>query len=188
MANENAKSAFLTLDLQAGLLSMIPGAESVLPKAAEAVEAARRAGFFIIHVGLGFNEGYPEIGPPDSPMQRVKQNNVFVIGTPSAAISPAVYRPGELVVYKQRFGAFSENNLRMILRARGIERLALCGVVTSGVVLSTVRRAFDLDYRLTVVKDGCIDRDPEVHRVLIEKVFPAQAKVVSAEEFAASPI
>jgi len=188
MENPNSKNAFLTLDLQAGILSMIPGAEAVLTKAADAVEAARRAGFLIIHVGLGFNEGYPEIGPPESPMQRIKQNNLFVIGTPSAAIHPAVFRPGELVVHKQRVGAFSENQLQLILRARGIERLALCGVVTSGVVLSTVRRAFDLDFRLTVVKDGCFDRDPEVHRVLTEKVFPGQAKVVTAEEFVASPL
>lgn len=185
MPKDIAKSAFLTLDLQAGILTTIPGAESVLPNAAKAVEAARRAGFLIIHVGLGFAEGYPEI-PPDSPMERVKQRNVFVMGTPSAEFSPAVYRPGELVVHKHRFGAFSENQLDLILRARGIGHLALCGVVTSGVVLSTVRRAFDLDYRLTVVKDACIDRDPEVHRVLTEKVFPSQGKVFTAEEFAAS--
>lgn len=185
MPDNTVKSAFLTLDLQAGILTTIPGAESILPNAAKAVDAARRAGFLIIHVGLGFAEGYPEI-PPDSPMERVKQRNVFVIGTPSAEISPAVYRPGELVVHKHRFGAFSENQLDLILRARGISHLALCGVVTSGVVLSTVRRAFDLDYRLTVVKDACIDRDAEVHRILTEKVFPAQGKVLTAEEFAAS--
>ncbi len=186
MQNTIAKTAFLTLDLQVGIFSRIPGADAILAKAADAAEAARRAGFLIIHVGLGFNEGYPEI-PLDSPMERVRQSNQFEIGTPSAAIHPAIFRPGELVVHKQRFGAFSENPLQMILRARGIERLALCGVVTSGVVLSTVRRAFDLDYRLTVVKDACFDRDPEVHRVLTEKVFPAQGKVVTAEEFAASP-
>ncbi len=27
----------------------------------------------------------------------------------------------------------------------------------------------------------CADRDPEVHRVLTEKVFPRQARVVTAE-------
>ncbi|MGH3189209.1 MAG: hypothetical protein ACRDOU_19340 [Streptosporangiaceae bacterium] len=34
------------------------------------------------------------------------------------------------------------------------------------VVLSTLRQAADLDYRLTVLADGCLDPDPEVHRVL----------------------
>jgi nicotinamidase-related amidase len=45
-------------------------------------------------------------------------------------------------------------------------------------VLSTLRQAADLDYRLTVLADGCLDADPEVHRVLMEKVFPRQADVV----------
>ena len=39
-----------------------------------------------------------------------------------------------------------------------------CGVATSGVVLSTLRLAADLDYRLTVLADCCADRDAEVHR------------------------
>jgi nicotinamidase-related amidase len=188
MGNEAAKSAFLTLDLQAGIIEMIPGSDAVLAAAAKAVQAARQAGFLIIHVGLGFAEGYPEIGPPGAPMERIRQGGRFVIGTPSAEIHPAVKRPGELVVHKQRVGAFSENQLHLILRTRGIERLAFCGVVTSRVVLATAQRAYDLDYRLTLVKDGCYDRDPEVHRVLTEKVFPVMAKTVTAEEFAAAPV
>jgi nicotinamidase-related amidase len=51
------------------------------------------------------------------------------------------------------------------------------------VVLSTLRHAADADYRLVVLKDCCSDRDAEVHRVLVEKVFPRQAKVVTAAEF-----
>lgn len=37
--------------------------------------------------------------------------------------------------------------------------------------------AADLDYQLTILADGCLDTDPEVHRVLTEKVFPRQADV-----------
>ena len=57
------------------------------------------------------------------------------------------------------------------------------GVATSGCVLSTVRWGADINYRLAVIKDACDDSDPEVHRVLIEKVFPRQATVLSTEEF-----
>jgi hypothetical protein len=35
-----------------------------------------------------------------------------------------------------------------------------------------------------VVEDGCADRDPEVHKLLMEKVFPRQATVVSSKEMA----
>ncbi len=45
------------------------------------------------------------------------------------------------------------------------DSLVLAGIATSGVVLSTPGQAADLDYRLTVLADGCLDADPEVHRV-----------------------
>jgi hypothetical protein len=34
--------------------------------------------------------------------------------------------------------------------------------------------------------DGCLDADPEVHRVLLAKVFPRQAEVITIEEWAGS--
>ena len=74
----------------------------------------------------------------------------------------------------------------MILRAHNIETLILMGHATSGVILSTVRLAADLDYQLIVVEDGCADRDQEVHTLLMEKVFPRQGTVVSAQEMVAA--
>jgi nicotinamidase-related amidase len=63
----------------------------------------------------------------------------------------------------------------------------LTGIATSGVVLSTLRQAADLDYRLIVLADACLDADPEVHRVLTEKVFPRQAEVRTVAEWTAGP-
>jgi hypothetical protein len=39
-----------------------------------------------------------------------------------------------------------------------------------------------MDYRAVVVADGCSDKDPEVQRVLMEKIFPLQARVATVEE------
>jgi nicotinamidase-related amidase len=64
--------------------------------------------------------------------------------------------------------------------------MVLAGIATSGVVLSTLRHAADADYRVVVVEDCCADRDPEVHRVLMEKVFARQATVVKSEDVAAA--
>lgn len=65
-----------------------------------------------------------------------------------------------------------------------IENLVIAGVITSGAVLSTVRAAADLDYKITVLSDLCVDRDQEVHDVLVGKVFPKQAAVIGSEEWA----
>jgi nicotinamidase-related amidase len=48
------------------------------------------------------------------------------------------------------------------------------------VVLSTLCDAADADYRVFVVRDCCSDSDTEVHRVLLDKVFPRQAFVTEA--------
>jgi nicotinamidase-related amidase len=181
------QTALLTLDFQKGIFGFVPGAEVIVPNASKAVEFARKKQFQIIHVGLGFSEGHPEIpdADADSPFKRVKQNNLFVKGTRSAEFHGSIARPEELVVYKQRIGAFSENYLHLILRSRGIKNLVFFGISTSGITLSTVRRAFDLDFRSVIIKDACFDPDPEVHRILTEKIFPAQATVLTVDAFIA---
>jgi nicotinamidase-related amidase len=177
------KTALLTLDFQKGIFGFIPAADGIIPNASKAVEFARKKQFQIIHVGLGFSAGHPEISDTESRFKLVKENNLFVIGTPSNEFHNAIARPGDLVVYKQRVGAFSENQLHLILRSRGIENLVLFGISTSGITLSTVRRAADLDFRCVVLKDACFDADEEVHRVLTEKVFPSQASVLTVDAF-----
>jgi nicotinamidase-related amidase len=100
----------------------------------------------------------------------------------AAAVAPA---PGDVVVSKRRVSAFAGSDLDVVLQAGGVDSLVLAGIATSGVVLSTLRQAADLDYRLTVLADGCLDADPEVHRVLLEKVFPRQADVVRITDWTA---
>ena len=39
------------------------------------------------------------------------------------------------------------------------------------------------DYALIVLEDCCADADEEVHRVLMQKVFPRQATVVPSQAF-----
>jgi nicotinamidase-related amidase len=89
-----------------------------------------------------------------------------------------------VVVTKRRVSAFTGSDLEVVLRSQEIGKLVLAGISTSGVVLSTLREAADKDYELVVLSDCCADGDPEVHRVLLEKVFPRQAEVLDAESWA----
>ena len=179
------KTALLTLDFQKWILGNAAGVEAIIPNAAKAVEFARRKPYFLIHVGLGFAEGHPEISDHSPFAERIKAKNLFIKGSPSAEFHPSIFRAGELVVHKQRISAFTENKLHLILRSRGIENLVFFGVATSGIVLSTIRRAFDLDFHCIILKDACFDGDPEVHRVLTEKIFPKQATVLTVDAFIA---
>ena len=177
------KTAVLSLDIQEGILGFVAGAGAAIPNAARVVEAARGGGFLLMHVGIGFEPGYPEISSANPRFAMVKERDLFIKGSESARIHPDIFQPGDRVIYKHRVSAFAGNALEMILRARGIENLVLFGIATSGIVLSTLRAAADLDFRCTVVKDACFDADEEVHRVLTEKIFAAQANVITAAEW-----
>jgi nicotinamidase-related amidase len=130
---------------------------------------------------VGFRPGHPEISPRNRQFAPIAQADGFVEGV-SSTLHPALApQPGDVELTKRRVSAFAGSDLDTVLRARGIEALVLCGIATSGCVLSTLRQAADLDFELTVLSDGCLDDDDEVHRVLCEKVFPPQADVVSVE-------
>ena len=96
-----------------------------------------------------------------------------------AAVPPLQTEP---IIPKHRVNAFFGTDLDMMLRAQGRDTLVMMGHATSGVILSTVRYAADADHRLIVLEDGCADRDPQVHDLLMEKVFPRQATVASAQD------
>ena len=185
---EPSRTAVLVMDFQAEIVSMLGDkAAAVLERAAAVVAAARKAKLPILHVVVGFRPGYPEVSPRNASFAGLSKSGRFVTTTPGSDIVAAVKpEEGDVVILKHRVGAFSGTDLDMVLRAKGVERLILFGLSTSGVTLSTVRYGADADYQLVVVKDCCADGDDEVHRVLTEKVFVRQATVVTAGEVIAA--
>jgi nicotinamidase-related amidase len=103
--------------------------------------------------------------------------------TPETEIHPRMTpEPGEILLTKRRVGPFSTTNLDEILKSQGIDTLILLGIRTSGCVLTTVRWADDIDYKLVVLSDCCADAEQDVHQILMEKVFPRQAAVITTQE------
>jgi nicotinamidase-related amidase len=180
------RTAVLLMDLQRGIVEN-HSQPDFLPRIQRAIRAARRAELRLIWVEVCFRSGYPEISPRNQTFAGIRQTGRFIEGDEQSAIYPALGPgKGDVIVTKRRVGSFSGSDLDIVLRSGDIDTLVLAGIATSGVVLSTVRLAADLDYRLIVLKDGCTDQDPEVHRVLMEKVFPRQATVQTIDEWCAS--
>jgi nicotinamidase-related amidase len=178
-------TALLVMDVQNAIVARFAGA-TVLDRAAAAIAAARGAGVPVIYVRVAFRPGHPEVSPRNKSFAALRDGGGLA-DDEAIAIHPAVApEPGEVVVTKRRVSAFAGSDLDVVLRAGGVEELVLCGIATSGVVLSTLRAAADLDYGLTVLRDACGDADPEVHRVLMDKVFPRQADVVDVADWAAA--
>ncbi len=179
-------TALLIMDLQPEIVERFGNGTGLIERITRAAEAARGSGVRVIFVKVGFRAGYPEISPRSPTFSRVAESGGFVEGV-SSTIHPALtVAPDDVVVTKRRVSAFAGSDLDVVLRAGGIEALVLSGIATSGVVLSTLRQAADLDFSLTVLSDACLDADDEVHRVLCEKVFPRQAAVLTVEEWVGS--
>jgi nicotinamidase-related amidase len=181
-AIEPRTSILLVMDYQPGIIGRLEDGDAQVERARRALELARGAGMHVGYVHVAFTPGdaaaVPAINelfsraaasmPADAPANQVDER-----------LAP---QDGDVVVRKVRTGAFSTTDLADQLRERGVDTLVLAGISTSGCVLSTVRDAFDHDYRLVVLSDGCADPDPEVHRMLLERVFPRQAAVLTIDE------
>jgi nicotinamidase-related amidase len=175
--------ALLVMDVQNDIVSRWEDKQALLPFQ-KAVETARQHAIPVIFVRVAFREDYPEVSPRNKAFSALPGFG-GMIGTDTATqIHECVQpRPGEPVVTKRRVSAFAGSDLEVLLRSRQIDTLILSGISTSGVVLSTLREAADKDFALIVLADACLDPDPEVHRVLLEKVFPRQAEVLTVGQW-----
>ena len=179
-------TALLVMDVQRGIVERFAGDPGYLQRLSGAITAARAGGIPVVYVTISFRPGHPEISARNTTFAAIAGSGRFVSGDQATEIHPAVAPgPGDLVVIKRRVSAFTGSDLQVVLRSLGADTLVLTGIATSGVVLSTLRQAADLDYRLVVLSDACLDADPEVHRVLTEKVFPRQATVRTVAQWSA---
>ncbi|GIM88363.1 cysteine hydrolase family protein [Paractinoplanes toevensis] len=173
-----SSSALLVMDVQNAVVHRYPDPD-YLPRLGAAIATARAAGVPVIFAGVGFRPGFPEVSPRNRMFGAMAGRATGGDDRAMAFHADAAPAEGDPIVIKRRVSAFAGSDLDMLLRVQGIDHLVLTGIATSGVVLSTLRQAADLDFRLTVLSDGCLDADPEVHRVLTEKIFPAQADVLT---------
>jgi nicotinamidase-related amidase len=180
---ENTQNtALLVMDMQTAFKPMLPDFDKVVNNVGKAIEKARTNNIPVIYVVVGFRSGAPEVSPTNKGFASAKERFGGIPPEVFMAIAPPIApKHGEITVVKRRVSAFTGSDLEVVLRAQGIRHIVLTGIATGGVVLSTTREAADKDYRITILEDCCADGDEEVHRVLMTKLFPRQADVISLE-------
>jgi len=186
-ALDPARTAVLSMDMQAGIVSIYAGdqQDAFTARAAGVLGRCRDRGMTIKQPQVGFRPGMPEISPRNALFSaiRTSERHQQLFKGDAGKIHPAVAPVGEdIVIVKHRISAFMGTDLDMILRAKEIDTLVLFGIATSGVVLSTLLDAIDADYRAIVIKDCCADQDEDVQSVLLEKLFPRRGTVVTSAE------
>ena len=184
-----ARIALLIADFYADMMGTLPHAtdRNVIQNTVAVQKAARDAGLLVCYSATVFRPGYVEISSRNKTFSQRKASGQPAVIDPLRLIHDAV-KPSddEVVVGKHRVNALYGTGLDVVLRANDVETLIILGYATSGVVLSTVRYAADLDYRLVVVEDCCADQQPDVHDFLTQRIFPRQADVVSSGDVVAA--
>lgn len=190
-------TALLLLDLQnemvdpkgkvgGGGLAKVVAERNVVENAAAALAAARRRGNPVVHVRLGFRADYLDALSVAPRIDKLKANNVAVLGTWGTefpeALAPA---DGELVVTKQCVNPFFGTNLMNWLAQSGVRHVVLGGVVTNLVVESTARAADDAGFAVTVLEDCCAAPNADWHKFAIENTLPLFGSISSSKAFAA---
>jgi len=159
------KAALVVIDLQKGIAAMQTAhpMSEVISRSAQLARAFRKKGLPVVLVNVsGRAPGRTDAGMPS-----------FAFPPDWADLVPELDpQPGDLLVTKQRWGAFLGTTLDEQLRQHGVTQVVLTGVATSVGVESTARSAYDLGYNVALVVDAMTDRDHEAHRYSLEKIFP----------------
>jgi nicotinamidase-related amidase/MFS family permease len=177
------RTALVVIDMQPSKLDAVPGGGEVVEHALDAIGEARRHGLFVTYARLGFDDGdiaaLPAAG--DRALAVAAGTSRWRSDAAGTALCEALQpEPGEPVIVKAHSSAFTQTSLDERLRERGIDTVVLAGMTTSGAVLSTVRDAADLDYRVILLADAVADPDADLHRVLAARLMPRFADVIQA--------
>ena len=187
---EPSKSVLLLLDFEDVILRR-GDTTNMLSQTEKLVAACRKKGITIAHCRVAFDEIDKKSIPQtniafasfaSNPEQLAAMDVDSPITQFHARVSP---QKGDLVYRKNRYGPLMVGPSAAMhgdFQKHGFDTVFVAGLATGGAVLSFVRQAADLDYRLYVLDDCCQDHEVEVHNFLMAKIFPKQAHVIKSAE------
>ena len=120
--------------------------EELLKTVKNLISRARKASVPVIYVQHDGDKGTP-----------------FEPGKPGWPIHPAIAPLGsDLVIHKRTPDSFYGTTLQTELEQRGIRKLIITGIQSDWCVDTTVRRAYSLEYEVTVVEDAHSTYDTKI--------------------------
>ncbi|SHF91294.1 cysteine hydrolase family protein [Streptoalloteichus hindustanus] len=167
-------TALIIGDLQRGITGNYPFAKQVVPPITDLLPRARAAGALVVFVRFAFRSNGTDLLPNNELYRSFYEaGDAFHEGSADTEIDLPV-ADEDVVVLKRRASAFAGTDLDLVLRARGVDTLAVAGVATSAMVAATCYDAADRGYQVTVLRDGCGDADPAMHDFFVDTVFPSR--------------
>ena len=171
-------TALVVIDLQKGIVAL-PTAHPVEPVIAHTrtlLDAFRSRGLPVVLVNVA--GGAP--GRTEQPPRTAQ------LPADWAELVPELNRqPGDHLVTKKTWGAFTGTDLDAHLKAAGVTQIVLTGVATSIGVESTARQAHELGYNFTLAVDAMTDLNADAHVNSIERLFPRLGETGTTQDIVA---
>jgi nicotinamidase-related amidase len=167
-------AALVVIDLQKGIIGFAAehGSAEVLCRSAELTKAFRQRGLPVVLVNV---TGRPPGRTDQSFPARSFPPDFADLATELDAQS------SDILISKQRPGAFLGTELDAKLRERGVTQVFMAGIATSIGVEASARSAFDLGYNVVFISDAVTDLNPVSHKHALEMVFPRLGEVDTTE-------
>jgi nicotinamidase-related amidase len=90
--------------------------------------------------------------------------------------------PDDVLITKQRWGAFHDTALHERLQELGVTQIVLAGVRTSIGVESTARAAYEHGYHVVLATDAMTDGSAYAHQNSMERIFPDLGETTTTDE------
>ena len=152
--------------------------------ARRALETARQRGMPVIYVNIAWRPGFPEL--PDNTcglLKEAKDNDECLVGSWGADVIDELKPEGtEIIVINFGSDGFEGTDLDLILRNRGIKSLYVVGQCIEHVVATTVKRAVNMGYSATILKDCTSGFTDQNYDAMVE-IMPLYADLITADEF-----
>lgn len=155
----------------------------------KALTYARNHNLTVIHVGLSFTAGYPELGLATSGLRHaIPKAGTFQAGAFGTSFYETVQPiEGEFIV-KGRTGAsaFTGSNLDVYLRNNHIGKLFLVGYATHVCVESTFRDAHERGYHAVVLSDATAAFNATQQQYFLDEIVHHFGSQQTTEAFTSS--
>jgi ureidoacrylate peracid hydrolase len=161
----------------------IPGLDRVIDACTRLLEESRKRGWDVVFTRLVFHPDYSDGGLLVADQPQIRALSAYRNGGDDCRIIEEIApRPGDLLIDKNRYDPFVNTGLEAELRARGITDLVVGGLLTNVCVESTVRSAYDRDFRVTVLSDASASYDPGLHQAALATMGRHFARVCRLED------
>jgi nicotinamidase-related amidase len=171
----DATPALVVIDLQNGTVAapVVHPVDEVVQRSAALARAFRRHGLPVVLVNAtGVAPGrtdatWPRQTPPPDWADLVAELDA---------------QPDDLLITKQRWGAFHDTSLDRDLRSLGVTQVVVTGVATSIGVESTARAAYEHAYHVVLATDAMTDLNLDAHHNSVERIFPRLGETATTSE------